>query len=63
MGFLKQNALQHRTRDFDNSQAAEEMKVDSGPTCSVIPFIEVMYYEAAKTEGPQKKMLEFNTAL
>ena len=29
----------------------------------MIPFKQMLYYEAVKIDGPQKKILEFNTAL
>ena len=38
--------------------------MDAGrPTCSIIPFTNILYFDAIKIEGPQKKILEFNAAL
>ena len=38
--------------------------MDEGrPTCAIIPFTNILYFDAIKIEGPQKKIIEFNTAL
>ena len=64
--FLKTNALEYKTRDYDGTQAQEEEKKAmeaSKPTCKLIPFTTMLYFETVKIDGPQKKILEFNTAL
>jgi len=68
--FLRANTLPYQTRDLAAGEPSDKDVMNDffanskkQKTCSKIPSVTHLYYEAAKLEGAKKKILEFNEEL